>query len=97
MDDRVPPWFRAQLGGSLERLVAAGLLRGHAEHTGVDLGVVEFTVEVLTLLEAGRPPLSFPEFVALWDRSDYPAMRSWLKRKAAELTSASAQVDKHPR
>lgn len=85
MDDRLPPWFLADLDGSLERLVAAGLLRSHAEDPGLDLGVVEFSHEALTLLEAGCPPLSFPEFVALWDRSDYPGMRSWLKRKAAEF------------
>ena len=85
MDDHLPPLFLSQLDGSLERLVAAGLLRSHAEDPGLDLGVVKFTQEVLTLLEAGRPPLSFPEFVALWDRSDYPGMRSWLKGKAAEV------------
>jgi hypothetical protein len=89
MDDPLPTWLVAELADSIDRLVAAGLVERPAMTPAIDIGEVRLTHEVIVLLEAGRPPLSFPEFLELWDRSDYPAMRAWLKRKAAEFAPVS--------
>ena len=85
MNDPLSPSFAAELARSLDRLVAAGLVESYSGTFGMDLGDVRLTREVMALLEAGRPPLSSPEFLALWERSDYASMRAWLREQAAEL------------
>lgn len=85
MPDPLPNQFLSELGASLDRLVAAGVLASHRADPDGDTGEVVLTPEAAALMEAGRPPFSFPEFISLYDRSDFEAARAWLRRKAAEL------------
>lgn len=80
--NRPPPEELLAVLGSIERLVAAGIVDDYRSGSSPDILLIQWSAPVRRLLEAGREPFLEPGFQRAWASGDPAAVRRWLADEA---------------